>query len=448
MSTHQYAVSMPASDVSFTPVANGLLQPKCECDKTSGMAAECEECRGKSSTLQKFAANHDSPVSGTSVVHEVLSSPGQMLDSAARGFLEPRLGHDLSRVRVHADTRAAESADSVSAIAYTVGRDVVFGAGHYAPQTGAGLRLLAHELAHVVQQGNASASPSAPLQLSSPGDDFEQEADRVADAIMTRPSASFSPIVNGIVQLSRRQPGLQRTARFLKATPTNDINPAELIAENKIATAKLFLGETNFVLNKKVFGDGTAVRGALNTPGVGSSKRSDRAVDCWFTSVPDNEVSYTMKLLKKGTTWTHATDKKNVGDRFPTLKACKKGFGAVTFVVRDNKDLPTKIETHENQHKKDYETIFNNVLVPWNDKVTEAHKKSKKMLGKDDRDCEQKLYLASAGENQMAADIESTITNEINTRADDFHRKPEGSKPNISIANVDPDCTVVKADVQ
>ena len=120
----------------------------------------------------------------------------------------------------------------------------------------------------------------------------------------------------------------------------------------------------------------------------------------------------------------------------------------MTFVVRDNKDLPTKIETHETQHKKDYEAIFNSVLVPWDSKVTEARKNSRKMAGNDDRNCERNLYLSSAGQNQMPADIESTISNEINKRANDFHRKPAGSKPNISITNVEPDCTVVKADVQ
>jgi hypothetical protein len=90
-------------------------------------------------------------------VHAVLASPGRPLDAATRASLEPRFGHDFSRVRIHADASAAASAGALRALAYTVGRDVVFGTGQYAPETAAGRELLAHELAHVVQQGSASA---------------------------------------------------------------------------------------------------------------------------------------------------------------------------------------------------------------------------------------------------------------------------------------------------
>ncbi len=100
-------------------------------------------------------------VSAPSVVHEVLGSAGQPLDASTRSFMESRFGHDFSRVRVHTDTRAAESAQSVDATAYTVGHNVVFAEGHYAPRTDAGRRLLAHELTHVLQQRVAPAGGSA-----------------------------------------------------------------------------------------------------------------------------------------------------------------------------------------------------------------------------------------------------------------------------------------------
>ncbi|MFH0344338.1 MAG: DUF4157 domain-containing protein [Chromatiales bacterium] len=86
------------------------------------------------------------------VVYEVLKSSGQPLDPSTLAFMEPRFGHDFSFVRVHTDAKAAESARAVNALAYTVGRNVVFGAGQYAPGTTVGKRLLAHELTHVVQQ--------------------------------------------------------------------------------------------------------------------------------------------------------------------------------------------------------------------------------------------------------------------------------------------------------
>lgn len=101
---------------------------------------------------------HGGHVEAPAVVHDVLRSPGHPLDASTQAFMEPRFGHDFSRVRVHADPRAAQAAESISARAFTVSRDIVFGAGEYAPQTDRGRRLLSHELAHVVQQGSASAA--------------------------------------------------------------------------------------------------------------------------------------------------------------------------------------------------------------------------------------------------------------------------------------------------
>jgi hypothetical protein len=91
------------------------------------------------------------------IVNEVLHSPGQPLDAGTRAFMEPRFGHDFSKVRIHTDTQAADSAHAVNALAYTVGNDVVFGSGQYQPATSNGRRLLGHELTHVVQQNKAGA---------------------------------------------------------------------------------------------------------------------------------------------------------------------------------------------------------------------------------------------------------------------------------------------------
>jgi hypothetical protein len=90
------------------------------------------------------------------IVQEVLQSPGQPLDPATRAEMESRFGHDFSRVRVHTDARAAASARVVNALAYTVGRDVVFGEGRVGEDG-----LLAHELVHVVQQGRGPKGPPA-----------------------------------------------------------------------------------------------------------------------------------------------------------------------------------------------------------------------------------------------------------------------------------------------
>lgn len=98
-----------------------------------------------------------------SSVHDVLSSLGQPLDPATRAFMEPRFGQDFSNVRVHSGPAAEQSARDVNAQAYTVGPDIVFGAGRFAPGTHEGRRLLAHELTHVVQQ-SAGHRAGATLQ--------------------------------------------------------------------------------------------------------------------------------------------------------------------------------------------------------------------------------------------------------------------------------------------
>jgi hypothetical protein len=112
-----------------------------------------------------------------------LRSSGQPLDASTRAFMESRFQHDFSTVRVHTDARAAESAQAVNALAYTVGQDVVFGAGQFAPATRTGQKLLAHELTHVVQQQPGVASKSS-LSLGQINDVAEQEADRTADAVL------------------------------------------------------------------------------------------------------------------------------------------------------------------------------------------------------------------------------------------------------------------------
>ena len=205
-----------AHDRSPTPAApapRGTLLRRCACGGHAGPAGECEECRRKreARTLQRGTAGPDrQPPAGTGlalrvsaptgaaedaadraarsvaagrpvaldpraadaaatgtgfappVVREALAAPGRPLDSAARGFLESRFRRDFSAVRVHTDARAADSARAVGAVAYTVGRDIVFSDGAYAPGTGGGRQLLAHELAHVVQQG--PAGPGGLLQ--------------------------------------------------------------------------------------------------------------------------------------------------------------------------------------------------------------------------------------------------------------------------------------------
>lgn len=138
----------------------------------------------RSGFLQRYSTNQPEPATVPPILHEVLCSPGQPLDSATREFMEPRFGHDFSRLRVHTDAKAAQSARTVKARAYTVGRDIVFGQGQYAPETTAGKRLLAHELTHAVQQGSSRQGLQNRLKMGAPGGIAEQEAETASKAIV------------------------------------------------------------------------------------------------------------------------------------------------------------------------------------------------------------------------------------------------------------------------
>jgi len=106
------------------------------------------------------------------------SGRGRPLDGAFARQAGDRLGDSFSDVRVHTDQHAAELSRAVSARAFTVGRDIFFGAGEYSPSSPQGRALLTHELTHVVQQRGAPAS--GPLAVSQPGDAMEREADAAA----------------------------------------------------------------------------------------------------------------------------------------------------------------------------------------------------------------------------------------------------------------------------
>lgn len=119
----------------------------------------CKECEQEEELQrQPQGRANDAGSSGLETVATTLRQSGRLLDPPTRAFFEPRFGVDFSAVRIHTNTQASESARAVNALAYTVGHNVVFNSGQYAPQSDAGRRLLAHELTHVLQQGGIRSS--------------------------------------------------------------------------------------------------------------------------------------------------------------------------------------------------------------------------------------------------------------------------------------------------
>lgn len=192
------APSLAKSPAAPLAVSGLRLQRKCTCGTHTSGAGNCAECKKKEvrvqtklrvgqardtyeqeadriadrvtaasayrsigsapPRIQRVSSDLDGLMSTVPPsVDQVLASPGRPLDAAVRTDMEQRFGHDFSRVRVHGDSLASESAQAMQARAYTAGNHVVFNAGEYEPGSRPGRHLLAHELTHVVQQGGASA---------------------------------------------------------------------------------------------------------------------------------------------------------------------------------------------------------------------------------------------------------------------------------------------------
>ena len=233
--------------------------------------AECkqeEEDEDKPVKLSRKASSGSSIAGDVAppIVNEVLRSAGRALDQATSARFQSAFGHDFSTVRLHVDDRAAASAASVSARAYTVGTHVVFGRGEYTPTSAAGLRLLGHELAHVVQQSRSSASSSAAETATT-----EASADTAAHAAVSGRAVSVAgsspvgmarqelftkfsggkyswPILKGVLtpwpQLGSAAPSQRPVATIVadvEALPSADRDQAihDIIAERKLQADKL-----------------------------------------------------------------------------------------------------------------------------------------------------------------------------------------------------------------
>lgn len=158
-------------------------------------------------------------------VHDVLRDGGRPLEAGPRTDLERQIGHDLSRVRIHTDARAAASARAVGARAYAVGRHVVFGAGEFAPALTTGRQLLAHEVVHTLQQRQAAATPAGTLRVAARHEPAEREADRIAHTGAQTVAAPVAVTATPLQLAAQPAPGggaarqrLEQAARLLQQT--------------------------------------------------------------------------------------------------------------------------------------------------------------------------------------------------------------------------------------
>lgn len=257
MSKLNASQTLQTAKADSTNAPSGILQRKCACGTHTVAGDKCDECANKKGVLQRKSSNVSEQLEVPPIVHEVLNSSGQPLDKSTRAFFEPRFAHnfstvpvspapprlsqnslaigkptdayeqeadhiadsimlkekpenktlsmseqqggkfDLSRVRVHTDARAAESAHEINALAYTLGNNIVFGAGQFAPWTHEGQKLIAHELAHVAQQSVTVGKIKRKVNYLQPakGDIVETEP---INTVLNNPRLALTtPKING-----------------------------------------------------------------------------------------------------------------------------------------------------------------------------------------------------------------------------------------------------------
>jgi len=148
---------MAEPEVSNRGAARGANISSVGADGAEKIGRQMAEEEEEEKTVQTKEAAGQAPELSENMHQRIgaLAGKGSPLPESARAFFEPRFDHDFSDVRIHTDSPAAEMARGMNAMAFTVGRDIAFGAGQYSPDSMEGRKLLAHELTHVIQQGGS-----------------------------------------------------------------------------------------------------------------------------------------------------------------------------------------------------------------------------------------------------------------------------------------------------
>jgi|JI10StandDraft_1071094.scaffolds.fasta_scaffold10332_11 hypothetical protein len=165
-------------------------------------------------------------------VTQAATSSGTALPTATRARFEASLGTDLGAVRIHTGDESQRAASALGAQAYASGDDIHFAAGRYAPDDPFGLHLLAHEVAHTVQQRGASASPLAKLAVSGPDDDIERDADRAADSMVVGRATTVASSPSTIARKEEPKP-------YAGPTPDNDFDGEHLTPAQRAQVDRL-----------------------------------------------------------------------------------------------------------------------------------------------------------------------------------------------------------------
>lgn len=177
------------AESTLAPTGGALIQRQCAACAASAAAGggKCAKCQEEEQTLQRKVTGGAPALAAhipASVQTALQASGGQPLDGKTRAFMETRFGQNLDHVRVHTDANAVQAAADLDANAFTVGNAIWFGNRQYQPEAPAGLHLLAHELAHTIQQRGQTPGVQTALRIGATNDPLETMADRAADAVL------------------------------------------------------------------------------------------------------------------------------------------------------------------------------------------------------------------------------------------------------------------------
>jgi len=256
---------MPDAGASSAEDHCGAVRRKCDCEESGEPCASCAEEKGK---LMRRAAGDAVSAEAPPEVNDVLRSPGQPLDASTRAFFEPRFGRDLGQVRVNTGSSAAESARAVGAHAYTVGKNIVFGEGKWQPASDWGRRLLAHELAHVVQQSDVPGRASVdrmPLQRQE--DPVLTPASSPASSPAAAPAASPTEMPGQTPATPAADSSQVKDTTNLKSAPDMDVADGRAFALSAIEVMRPYGAKISQPSSDAIASTGSDTSGAVASSG-------------------------------------------------------------------------------------------------------------------------------------------------------------------------------------
>lgn len=366
---------------------------------------------------------------------------GSQMDLATQTFMQRRFGTDFSHVRVHTDADAAHLNRELGAYAFTVGRDIYFGSGQYAPATNPGRHLLAHELTHTLQQTHSSAIPqeTAARRQSIEGSGFLNEEGRPAGGELPEAGSGIEseegPEETEAAEAIQMQ--IQRSTKWVGATVHEDLNLAELIMNGGAPITWQMLNGAK--LETVADADSSIIAPDISTSG--SDKKWTAKVD----TVPKQEGGDDETVLAPGP-WNTTVSKDKVGTKYGFAACSGADDSTFSALGKPSDDAVYKgNRRHEDHHVKDDKVAFEQTVGKWDKKLEKAKSKGTKFSGEDADKAKAALWAAMGGTPKEIARAYRSLSL---AKGGAFHKTVKGGTMKTSNAKANPDCSASSVEVR